>query len=84
MTLAVHRLLHRGSGLWIAFAVLVALMTVVRAAEALLTRFSAWDDEGYMLVSLTHYLSEGQLYTKTFSQYGPFCFWVQGISNLTA
>jgi hypothetical protein len=45
----------------------------------LLTRFLFWDDEGYMLVSLAHYFNEGNLYTKTFSQYGPFYFYAQAI-----
>jgi hypothetical protein len=41
--------------------------------------FAFWDDEGYMLVSLAHYINEGHLYTQTFSQYGPFYFYAQGI-----
>ena len=45
----------------------------------LLTRFAPWDDEGYMLISLVHYLSEGHLYTRTSSQYGPLYFYTQGI-----
>ena len=49
------------------------------AASLLLTKFSWWDDEGYMLLSLSHYVSEGGLYTQTFSQYGPFYFYAQGV-----
>jgi hypothetical protein len=37
----------------------------------------AYDDEGYMITSLLHYVKEGGLYTKTFTQYGPFYFYFQ-------
>ncbi len=41
--------------------------------------FSDYDDEGYMLLTLKHFVSEGHLYTRTFSQYGPFYFFAQGL-----
>jgi hypothetical protein len=67
------------SSLWTVLAILVALAGALSAAQRLLTRFAVWDDEGYMLVSLAHYINEGHLYTRTFSQYGPFFFYAQGI-----
>ena len=32
-----------------------------------------------MLVLLAHYINDGHLYTQTFSQYGPFYFYAQGL-----
>ncbi|MGC2525167.1 MAG: hypothetical protein WA417_21410, partial [Stellaceae bacterium] len=73
------RRLFRGSRLWAFLAILVAVVGALAAATRLLTRFSFWDDEGYVLISLAHYVKEGHLYTQTFSQYGPFYFYAQGL-----
>ena len=73
------RRLFRGSRLWAFLAILVAVVGALAAATRLLTRFSFWDDEGYVLISLAHYVKEGHLYTQTFSQYGPFYFYAQGV-----
>ena len=35
-------------------------------------QFSFWDDEGYFILILRHFLKAGGLYVKTYSQYGPF------------
>jgi hypothetical protein len=67
------------STLWAVVAILVAIGGALCATLRLLTWFSDYDDEGYMLVSLAHYLKQGHLYTQTFSQYGPFYFYAQGI-----
>jgi hypothetical protein len=67
------------AGLWKALAVLVALAGAVAVSVRLVTFFGFWDDEGYMLVTLAHYVKQGHLYTQTFSQYGPFYFYAQGI-----
>ena len=79
MNLAFPWLLFRVSGLWPVVAVLVALTGALAATPRLLTWFADYDDEGYMLVSLGHYINNGHLYTQTFSQYGPFYFYSQGI-----
>jgi hypothetical protein len=79
VNLVFPRLLLRVSGLWTALAILVALVGTLSAVARLLTWFSFWDDEGYMLVSLAHYINEGHLYTRTSSYYGPFYFYAQGI-----
>jgi hypothetical protein len=39
--------------------------------------FRDWDDEGYMLLSLKHYIAGGHLYTQVFTEYGPVFFWVE-------
>jgi hypothetical protein len=49
------------------------------AGRTLAMIFRPYDDEGYMLLSLVHYFREGGLYTKTYSQYGPFYFWAQAL-----
>jgi hypothetical protein len=69
---------HRSSpGLWAAIPIVIACVGVVSTAPWILTEFAAWDDEGYMLVSLNHYLANGGLYSQTFSFYGPFYFYAQ-------
>src|SRR5580704_14729693 len=69
----------RFPGLWTVLAILVALVGALFAAVRIPTQFASWDDEGYMLVSLAHYIHIGHLYTQTFSEYGPFYFYAQGI-----
>src|SRR5271166_7051153 len=69
----------RVATLWEVLAILVALVGALSGALQVLTRFSFWDDEGYMLLSLAHYVKDGHLYTQTYSQYGPFYFYAQGI-----
>jgi hypothetical protein len=64
---------------WALIAVLVTLIGALFSAVPLLTQFSSYDDEGYMLESLDHYINAGHLYTLTFSQYGPFYYYAQGI-----
>ena len=64
---------------WTVLAIVVTLIGILCTAVPLLTWFSLYDDEGYMLVSLAHYVNVGRLYTQTFSQYGPFYFYAQGI-----
>jgi hypothetical protein len=76
---AAVRLPYRIPGGWTVLAVLIAVAGAVAAAAPLLTRFSAWDDEGHMLLMFAHYSGEGQLYTRTFSEYGPFYFYAQSV-----
>ena len=69
--------------LWAAIArsVIAAGAAVVAwlfARHALAVTFKMYDDEGYVLLSLDHYLRGGRLYTEVFSQYGPFYFFAQG------
>ena len=67
----------RGVRTQAAVAIAVAVTGVFFAKHALGTVFQVYDDEGYVLISLSHYLSRGHLYTETYSQYGPFYFYVQ-------
>jgi hypothetical protein len=55
----------------------VFLSGLLFGKQTLATTFRAWDDEGYVLLSLSHYLGGGHLYTEVFSQYGPFYFFSQ-------
>jgi hypothetical protein len=59
---------------------------VVLAAFLLTLRFGRYalatppfisDDEGYLLLSLKHYVAGERLYTQVFSMYGPFYFMIQ-------
>ncbi len=40
----------------------------------LFTTFMIYDDEGYVLYSLRNYIVHGDLYTRVYSQYGPFFY----------
>ena len=40
--------------------------------------YRPYDDEGYLLLAIDHYLKGGHLFTEVFSQYGPFYFYAQG------
>jgi hypothetical protein len=58
---------------------MAALLTgLLFARHALATTFQSYDDEGYLLLSVDHYMKGGPLYTEVFSQYGPFYFYAQG------
>ncbi len=57
----------------VAFAALAAVLGVA-AAWLLFTTFRTYDDEGYVLFSLANFSRDGGLYTKVYSQYGPFFF----------
>lgn len=61
------------------FVMATAVLGGLFAVSKLLTTFRDYDDEGYILLSLKHYLTEGHLYTDTFSQYGPFYYFAQKI-----
>jgi len=55
------------------------LLGVGFALHGLLTTFRVYDDEGYFLLAIKHYLSEGRLYTGTYAQYGPFYYFAQAV-----
>ena len=63
----------------ISLLIAVAILGVLFALSKLLTVFQAYDDEGYLLLSLKHYMDGGHLYTDTFTNYGPFYYFVQWI-----
>lgn len=79
MTPALPRFPNSHFGLWRLLAILAAVVGAVLAAESLFVVFHPYDDEGFMLISILHYINDGSLYAKTYSQYGPFYFYIQGI-----
>ena len=66
-------------GVRITLLLAVAVLGGAFALSKLLTTFEQYDDEGYLLLSLRHYLNGGHLYTDTFTQYGPFYYFAQWI-----
>jgi hypothetical protein len=44
--------------------------------ERLFSSFAAYDDEGYVMVSLRQFMAGGALYDEVYSQYGPAYYWV--------
>jgi len=67
----------RGVRIQAALAIAGAVIGLLFAKHTLAAVFRTYDDEGYALISLAHYLSRGHLYTETYSQYGPFYFYAQ-------
>jgi hypothetical protein len=63
----------------IALLLVVVVLGGSFALSRLLTVFPPYDDEGYLLLSLKHYLNGGRLYTDTFTQYGPFYYFAQSL-----
>jgi hypothetical protein len=55
------------------------LVGLVFGRYTLATTFKPWDDEGYFLLMIKHYLGGAHLYTEVFSQYGPFYTFVQKV-----
>lgn len=49
-------------------------LLAVPAYWLLFTTLMAYDDEGYVLVSLKNYVAHGGLYAQVYSQYGPFFY----------
>jgi len=80
---AYHSLLmkQRQSSYAIAGQAAVAFAAVVWgflfARYMLATMFQAYDDEGYFMMRLAHYLQPGPLNPGTFSHYGPFFYYAQ-------
>jgi hypothetical protein len=78
-----HRI-EIGRGRGIASTILRAATPVLAFVVGLLfgryelaTTFHNYDDEGYFLLMIKHYLGGGHLYTEVFSQYGPFYTFAQ-------
>jgi hypothetical protein len=57
---------------------LTFLIVFVFARHTFGTEYNSYDDEGYVLMSVKHYLSGEHLYTQVFTQYGPFYYLVEG------
>lgn len=62
----------RRSGIFLLLAGTALL--AVTAYWLLFTTLMAYDDEGYVLVSLKNYSAHGGLYASVYSQYGPFFY----------
>lgn len=60
-----------GYGVFVVAAALVAFWK-------LYSQFSAWDDEGYALLSIKEFIRLGGLYNHVYSQYGPFPYELWG------
>ncbi len=63
--------------LQIAIAISACLVALRVGYYLLGIAFFGYDDEGYMLLSLKHYIAGGHLYSQVFTEYGPIFFWVQ-------
>src|SRR6516164_4241940 len=69
---------YRGTALRAVIALAAVLAGILYARHVLGTIYRPYDDEGYLLLAIDHYLRGGHLFTDVFSQYGPFYFYVQG------
>jgi len=67
--------------LGISLVLVAAAVLAVSAYWLLFTTLMAYDDEGYVLVSLKNYSAHGGLYSQVFSQYGPFLYFLHDIGH---
>jgi len=51
---------------------LVAVIGTCGAFVQISSQFSPWDDEGYLVSSVSEFLRGGSLYDQIYTQYGPF------------
>ena len=51
-----------------------AVATWTLAYPFMFDRFNAFDDEGYLLVSLKEFMQHGHLYDQVYTQYGPLYY----------
>lgn len=58
-----------------------AALLAVTAYWLLFTVFMAYDDEGYVLISLKNYAAHGGLYAQVYSQYGPFFYCLHDLGH---
>ena len=56
-------------------------LLAVTAYWLLFTVFMAYDDEGYVLISLQNYSAHGGLYAQVYSQYGPFFYFLHDLGH---
>lgn len=63
------------------FLLAATALLAVSAYWLLFTTMMAYDDEGYVLVSLKNYSVHGGLYSQVFSQYGPFFYFLHDIGH---
>ena len=79
LTLSVEERSETPKSRWLPFWLLVFF--VVCAAyfgyQQLFSTFASYDDEGYVMMSLSNYLAGIPLYDETYSQYGPAYFQTQ-------
>lgn len=63
------------------FLLVAAALLAVPAYWLLFTTLMAYDDEGYVLISLKNYSAHGGLYSEVFSQYGPFFYFLHDLGH---
>jgi hypothetical protein len=69
---------YGGTALRAVIALAAVLAGILYARHILGTIYRPYDDEGYLLLAIDHYLRGGHLFTDVFSQYGPFYFYALG------
>ncbi|HWA27700.1 MAG TPA: hypothetical protein VG734_18735 [Lacunisphaera sp.] len=67
--------------LGILLLLVAAAWLAVAAYTLLFTTLMAYDDEGYVLVSLKNYCAHGGLYASVYSQYGPFFYFLHDVGH---
>jgi hypothetical protein len=51
------------------------MISTLYAYYLMFSRFSIWDDEGYVLLSLKYFFNGHPLYDEVYSSFQPFCHW---------
>lgn len=81
---ALKRLSVKGSSLnlllWIGLATVLTVAAIAYMGFSLFSHFSVYDDEGWMMIVLRHFLDGGVMYDRIPNVYGPFYYLVYGIT----
>ncbi|MBC8351834.1 MAG: hypothetical protein H8E66_07585 [Planctomycetes bacterium] len=67
---------HRADAGVFAFAALLIVAIGFASYQRLFSAFAAYDDEGYVMLSLRQFMAGGVLYDDVYSQYGPAYYWI--------
>jgi hypothetical protein len=74
------KLLHRRAELNVAaMFFFVAIAIGFASYQRLFSSFAAYDDEGYVMLSLRQFMAGGALYDQVYSQYGPAYYWLASL-----
>lgn len=57
----------------------IFILTQISSYFIIFSKFAPHDDEGFLLISIKEFISGNPLYDSTFTQYGPFYYFIQQI-----
>ncbi|MDH3716653.1 MAG: hypothetical protein OES79_00905, partial [Planctomycetota bacterium] len=69
----------KARGWWWLLVVCAVTAAAFAGYQRLFSTFAAYDDEGYVMISLQSFLSGHALYDETYTQYGPTYYLLQAV-----